>query len=412
MSESSSSSRVGPVLLSGSCMTILASILVVPILVKFQAAYAEVPNVALWVALALMAPALMTALASPVFGPLIDRHGARLPLAFGTALYGVSGMAPLWLDSLHAIVASRFVFGIAEAVVMTSCTSLIGTHFNGSQRDRYLNLQMRFIGASGAALFLISGVLGEISWRAPFALYGVALLLIPFQLRLPPAPYAPPTNTLGFAATRPSRSALVPQILVLMTGMIAVYAAPVQYPYLLQKLGITSTQTIGFGSAFGVIAGTAGTLLWPWLRRRWSMQKINVLVFALLAVGLFWLSHMTSYTESFVILAVHGLGAGMLIPNVMAWTMSVARPWHMGHATGQVYFGLYFGQFLSPVLITPLAQATGGVPAAMVLLAAAMAIAAAAMVPVFLADQRKQRRQTLASTHWPTRSSSTAASPH
>lgn len=401
MSNQTHPAGVGIVLLAGSCMTILASILVVPVLVKFQAAYAGVPHVAVWVALALMAPALMTALMSPVFGPLIDRFGARLPLAVGTALYGISGMAPMWLDSLYAIVVSRFVFGAAEAVVMTCCTSLIGTHFSGSERDRYLNLQMRFIGLSGAALFLLSGALGELSWRAPFALYGLALLLIPFQLRIPPPPFAPATDTLGFKATRLPRSALIPQVLVLMLGMIAVYAAPVQYPYLLQQLGITSTQAIGFGSAFGVLAGTAGTLVWPWLRRRWSTQKINILVFALLASGLFWLSRMTTYTESFVILAVHGLGAGMLIPNVMAWTMSVAKPWHMGHATGQVYFGLYFGQFLSPVLVAPLAQELGGISSAIAVLAGVMAIAAVAAIPFFLSDRRRQQRQELASLYWP-----------
>ena len=160
----------------------------------------------------------------------------------------------------------------------------------------------------------------------------------------------------------------------MLVGMIAVYLPPVQYPFLLADLGITSTQTIGMGAAFGILSATAGTLLWPVLRRRFNTQSINVLVFALLTVGIWWLSRITSYAESFVVLAVHGLGAGMLVPNVMAWTMAAAKPWHMGKATGQVYFGLYFGQFLSPLLVAPLAASVGGLRPALVVVAAAMAL--------------------------------------
>ncbi|EIG62155.1 MFS transporter [Bradyrhizobium sp. WSM1253] len=391
---------VGIVLLFGSCMTILASILVVPILVKFQAAYASVKHVELLVALALMAPAFVTAIASPVIGTVIDRWGSRKLLVWGTALYAVSGVAPLWLDGITEIVVSRFIFGAAEAIVMTCCTSIIGTHFRGQERERYLNLQMRFIGVAGTVLFFISGALGEMNWRLPFALYGLALLLIPFQLRLPPPQYAPRTDTLGFAATRPPKSALLPQITVMLVGMIAVYLPPVQYPFLLADLGITSTQAIGMGAAFGILSATAGTLLWPVLRRRFNTQSINVLVFALLAVGIWWLSRITSYAESFVVLAVHGLGAGMLVPNVMAWTMAAAKPWHMGKATGQVYFGLYFGQFLSPLLVAPLAASVGGLRPALVVVAAAMALFALIALAIARESTLRERRDTAASLKW------------
>ena len=358
--------RAGIVLLCASCMTILASILIVPVLVKFRAAFEDVPHVDIWVGLVLAAPALVTGLSAPFFGRFIDRFGRRMPLIVGTVLYGVFGMLPYALDDIRWIAASRFVFGFAEAVVMTSCTALIGDYYEGAERERYLNLQMRFIGVAGTLLFLASGILGEWGWRLPFLLYGGVFLLLPFLFRLTEPSHISRIDSLGMQMTRFRSRRLWPQVLVVLFGMLLVYAAPVQYPFLMARIGLESTTLLGLGSAFGILATVAGTLLWPKLRKRWSAHAVNIVTFAFLSLGLLMLAYAPNFGLSLLALAVHGFGAGMLVPNTMAWTMENIRPWHMGTATGTIYFGLYLGQFLSPFVVNVVAALGAGLVGAFV----------------------------------------------
>jgi len=149
-------------------------------------------------------------------------------------------------------------------------------------------------------------------------------------------------------------------------GMLLVYAAPVQYPFLMARIGLESTTLLGLGSAFGILATVAGTLLWPKLRKRWSAHAVNIVTFAFLSLGLLMLAYAPNFGLSLLALAVHGFGAGMLVPNTMAWTMENIRPWHMGTATGTIYFGLYLGQFLSPFVVNVVAALGAGLVGAFV----------------------------------------------
>jgi hypothetical protein len=58
-----------------------------------------------------------------------------------TALYAVFGTAPLWLDSLAAILAGRIALGVMEAVLMTVSTTLIGDYYTGARRETFVSLQ-------------------------------------------------------------------------------------------------------------------------------------------------------------------------------------------------------------------------------------------------------------------------------
>lgn len=66
--------------------------------------------------------------------------------------YAVLGTAPLYLDSLGAIVASRVGVGLCEAAIMTCCTTLIGDYWSGARRSRYLGLQTLMAAATSLLL--------------------------------------------------------------------------------------------------------------------------------------------------------------------------------------------------------------------------------------------------------------------
>src|SRR5262245_35801204 len=166
-------------LMAGSCLPIMGGLLIAPILPEIQRHFSEVPGVEFLVRITLTIPALLIAILALFAGAIVDVLGRKRPLVIALVLYAVFGTAPLWLDSLHAIIVSRAGVGLVEAVIMTCCTTLIGDYYDGARRSKYLALQTTYTAISASLFLLIGGLLGEFGWRAPFWAYGVSLLLAP-----------------------------------------------------------------------------------------------------------------------------------------------------------------------------------------------------------------------------------------
>ena len=160
---------------------LLGLVLLAPVLPRMQAHFAEVPGSAVLVPVVLTLPALVIALLAPFAGIIADRLGRKPLLLASMLLYVLCGVLPLWLESLPAIVLSRAGIGLAEAAIMTCCTTLMGDYYNGARRERLFALQMVATSLSAAIFIAVGGMLGEHGWRTPFALYGIGLLFLPLM---------------------------------------------------------------------------------------------------------------------------------------------------------------------------------------------------------------------------------------
>src|SRR3990167_1147931 len=160
-------------LLLGSCLPVLGAVLLAPVLPRMQAHFVDTPGATVLVPIALTLPALVIALVAPFAGLIADRVGRKPLLLWAMVLYSLCGLLPLWLDSLTAIVASRAGIGLAEAAIMTGCTTLMGDYYNGARRERLFALQMVATSLSAAIFIAVGGLLGEHGWRTPLAPYGI-----------------------------------------------------------------------------------------------------------------------------------------------------------------------------------------------------------------------------------------------
>ncbi|MEU2288041.1 MFS transporter [Streptomyces sp. NPDC013178] len=103
------------ILLSASCLSVLAAVLLTPVLPKMEDAFAGTSGVSALVPIAVTVPALVIGLLSPVAGTIVDRLDRKRLLVGALVLYAVFGAMPLWLDSLPLIIAGRAAVGITEA---------------------------------------------------------------------------------------------------------------------------------------------------------------------------------------------------------------------------------------------------------------------------------------------------------
>ncbi|WP_042554724.1 MULTISPECIES: MFS transporter [Pseudomonas] len=379
-SRQASGRREGVVLLLGSSLTIMGAVMVAPILPKLGAEFGPVdPRADLLVPLAVTGPALAIAIVAPLAGWLADKVGRKALLVVATLLYAVLGVVPALLNDLTSIVGARLLFGCAEAAIMTCCATLIADYWRGEERMRFVNLQVVTIGLVGALFFVLGGILGEHSWRLPFYLYLLPLLLVPAMIRV----LWEPSRTATTSITREGDEQVsIPVLLVgyllVLGGMILNFIVPVQTPILLVGMGVTSSTMIGACAGLGLLATLGGSLTWPVLRRTLGIAGCNALLLTLLALGLWLLLRAQSYQEVLLAVTIHGLGAGLLVPNAMAPVMNALSASTRGRGLGIFTACLYIGQFVSPLVVAMLGGFGHDLRSAIQWLAIASLVAAAA----------------------------------
>ncbi|MFF6787672.1 MFS transporter [Streptomyces filamentosus] len=370
-------------LMTGSCLPVLGAVLLAPVLPRIQDHFESVPGAAALVPLVLTVPALSLALLAPFAGVIVDRLGRKRLLVVATALYAVFGTAPLWLESLPAILASRVLVGIAEAAIMTVCTTLIGDYYSGRVRDRYLALQTMCAAVSATLFFVLGGALGASDWRVPFWLYTVGLALAPVMARfLPdPAPSAEEDGKTGDEGPehRPFPVRRMAGICLLTVfGAVVFYTVPVEMAYLLDDAGVDSPGTIGAVTALASAATVLGSIAFTRLSP--GRRPLPVLL-ALCAAGFLLMGLGGSLPLLIAGAVLNCVGTGLLLPSLVTLAMSRLHFADRGRGMGLWTATFFLGQFVCPLVLLAGKAAVGTLATAVAVLGLATALVAAALFP-------------------------------
>ncbi|KMS68326.1 MFS transporter [Streptomyces viridochromogenes] len=388
-------------LMAGSCLPILGAVLIAPVLPKMQDHFASTPGAKVLVPLALTVPALSLALLAPFAGVIVDRLGRERLLIVATVLYAVFGTAPLWLDSLGAIIAGRALVGVTEAAIMTCCTTLIGDYYSGHRRVKYLALQTMCASASATVFFVLGGAVGAAGWKAPFWVYAVSLVLAPLMASALPGradrpagtanephePHQHPTH--ASAAGTPSAVAspgvrrpfpwrqLAGVCALTFFGAMVFYTVPVEMAYLLDDLGVVNSGVIGLATALASAATVAGAITFARLKR--SPDPMLPGVFAVCAAG-FGVMFLADTAPLLVIGAViNCLGTGMLLPALLTSAMSRLAFEDRGRGTGLWMAAFFGGEFVCPLVLLAVAAGVGSLAGAVGVLGLGAALVAAGL---------------------------------
>ncbi|WP_234439139.1 MFS transporter [Streptomyces sp. NRRL B-3229] len=370
------------VLMAGSCLPILGTVLLAPELPELQDKFGAEPGAAVLVPLIVAVPALAIALAAPLAGIAIDRVGRRTLPVVATVLYAVFGTAPLWLESLRAIVASRALLGVAAAVIITYCTTLIGDYYTGQDRHRYLALQTVSASVSATTFLILGGALGDSGWRSPFQLYAVGLLVAPAMVFLLPA-LRPGTAAAEEAAAgqRTSSTGGLSAICLLTVFVGLVFnAVPSQTAYLVNDLGVQSTGLIGLVSAIASAASVTGCAIFASMIGR--PERRLPMIFLLCGAGSLAID--LAHDFGFLLLGtfLNSLGTGLLLPTMLTWAMSGLDRRNRGGGSGLWAGSFFLGQFLCPIVMNSLESRTGSLHTAFGAVGLASGAAAILLLPL------------------------------
>lgn len=360
-------------LLAGSCLSVLGAVLIAPVLPQMTDHFAGTPGVEVLVPIVLTVPALIIGLTAPFAGFVADRIDRKRVLIIAMIGYTAFGTAPLYLDSLGTIIGSRVLVGLCEAAIMTCCTTLIADYWSGSQRSRYLGLQTLIASVSATVFLGVGGALGSSGWRTPFWLYLVAVVLaVPMALLI----WQPtPSGERTALPPVPWRQLRVP-CLVTLAGGIVFYALIVELSFVLDEAGVTATATIGALSALMSLATAIAAGSFAKLSGRTPRELLPV-AFGLAAAGFLVIWSSAAVPVITVGAVLTGAGTGLLLPVLLTWATNGLSFAERGRGTGIWTGTLFIGEFLSPILITALAGAFGGLRPALGALGVLAAVLAA-----------------------------------
>jgi len=345
-------------------LSTMAIVLLAPILPHMLEEFSHVPRYEYWVPMILTIPALCVALLSPIAGMAGDWFGRRRLLMWSFVLYALVGLAPIFLESLAAILISRIGVGVAEALIMVLSTTMIGDYYEGQSRDKWLAGQTAFASMSALLFFNIGGQLGAFGWRMPFWVYSSALLMLVLVALFTWEPAERDATQEAVAAPRHASwegfpwTKMLGIIAITIYGSIFFYTVQIQASGGLVALGLSDPARIGFLTSIASIGVPLGTYIYSRIGR-WPVALLLLIEFGMLAAGFMVMAKAETTTAFLVGCFINQLGAGILLPTLLVWAMSQLTFDVRSRGAGLWTGAFSIGQFLSPVAVTLVSKQTG-----------------------------------------------------
>jgi len=339
-------------------LTVLVTAVLGPSLPAMQAHFANVPGADFLVPLTMTAPMLTMAAVSVFIGELADRIGRKPMLVGAAVLYALVGTAPLYLDSLTTIIASRLALGILEGVLMTVSTTMIGDYYSGPRRERLMSLQTTVASSSAFVLNTLGGMIAEHGWRAPYMVFAISLLLAPLMaIYLWEPKTRASMSAAEVAADNRGFSAGLLVFICALTVLLGVMflTVPVHFGYLHTAIGVQSPSQIGLAYGVNSLGVIAGTLLFGWvIAARLKVAFQLALGVSIAGMGFVMMKLAGDYSALTIAGFVNGLGAGIVLPTMVTWNVRELPMSRRGMGVGAFQSCFTLGLFLNPLIIVGL----------------------------------------------------------
>lgn len=357
------SGRTTAALLAAATLPVMANFCIAPDLAKLQAHFADVHAAPVLVPMLLTLPALVGTVTAPVAGILTDRIDKRRLLLIAATMFAALGVSPFFLNSLHAMLATRVLLGIAEGAIMTAVTALIADLYLGEQRKRFFGFQHGTMSLAGIAFLMLGGIAGDFGWRDPFLLFGYGFLVAALLAVMPHAK-APRVPTVAVERSRFPWMVALPVLAAPFFGWLLYYLIPAGVPYLLREHGMFSTRLAGYAGSSAMLCSVLASLAYSTVSRSLSGMQLLAATYGLMGVGFAVISLGTAYPVLLVGCCVSGLGFGLLMPNVAVMLMARVAADMRGKASAGIAMSVMTSVFCTPLLRLGLATRFGGTASA------------------------------------------------
>jgi len=354
MSNISTATKVTLLLLS--MLTMMSNVAIVTMLPHLNEHFDHVENIELYSRLMITLPSLSIAFLSPFLGHFVFKVGKKRSTVIALVLFSLFGTAGLYLESIYDLLFSRFLFGIAIAILMIVSTSLIGDYFKHEARHKFMGLQSAFISVGGIVFIVGGGVLSDMDWRYPFGIYILGLLVLVFVVK-----YLVEVKTdekVDEDDTYINHNLWYIYLLAFVL-MLVFYILPTQMPFLMINVFGASGTLTGEIIATAFVFNALGAISFAKFKKRYDFSTIYLIGLAIIAFGFILIGNVNNVYLFFITSPIMGFGGGLMMANMTSWMLHVAHHTKRIKSSAYLSSAYFFGQFCSPIVSMPLVKAVG-----------------------------------------------------
>lgn len=297
-------------------------------------------------------PALFIIVTNLCF-PLLCRVAKTKSIAVaGLVLYVVSGTGAFFLEDISAILILRALLGVSVGMIMPLSTGLLSYYFPPEDQSRLMGLCAAMNQAGGVIATLIAGVLAKVGWNYAFLVYSMGLfVLILVLLFLPNERLDTPKGSGGFIH---NLKRFYPSVLGMLLLMICFFIFPTNFSAVcvkttnLDPIAVTIIMV-----ALDVVAALVGVVFGGMMRLFRLSVKYFAPIFFLLGYLCFALSQ--SLPSLLAGCLFIGIATGIGVPYLNTIASIKAGQDAVTTVMPLLSSALYAGQFLSPLVATPIA---------------------------------------------------------
>ena len=211
---------------------------------------------------------------------------------------------------------------------------------------------------------LLAGLVAAISPRLAFAVYGLAILVLPMTW----IAIVEPRRTLakqqsghetGTGKQGRWRLRLLGLVALQSVTNMFFFIMPTQLPFFLDAQGYQSATLTGMTLSMLMLTGACLALNYTRIQRAINYAGVFALGYAAMAAGFLLLVLSPPIFLTFAGAASIGAGYALVSPTFVALTLHLAPPHRRGLAGGILTASVFIGQFCSPLLSAPAVSGFG-----------------------------------------------------
>ena len=340
-------------ILSISLLTVMAGAAIAPALGVISSHFEG--RTPLLIQLIVSLPALFIILTNLLFPWLCRLMKTRTLALTGLALYVLSGAGAFFVDNIWLLLALRALMGVSVGMIMPLSTGLLAYYFPPEEQAGLMGLSAAMNQMGGVVATFLAGILAGISWNYAFLVYLLGLIAVILVALFLPNERLSGRGGVSLSLLRRFHPSVMGMFLVMVLFFIYPTNFALTASGSLSEIGVTLTMV-----GLDVVAFLVGLLFGALMKRFAAQMKyVAPLGFAAgylcLAIGgsLVWLL----FGSAFIGIA-NGIGVPYLntIGSVKAGKEAATTVMPLLSAA------LYLGQFLSPLIVSPVASSTATSP--------------------------------------------------
>lgn len=340
-------------ILSMSLLTVMAGAAIAPALGVIRAHFATAP--ALLVQFIVSIPALFIIITNLFFLNISRHFGTRSIALAGLVLYVVAGAGCFLADDIYVLLTLRAFLGVSVGLIMPLSTGLLAYYYPPEQQAQLMGLSAAMNQMGGVVATLLAGLLSAISWRWAFLVYLMGLLAIVMVAAYLPDDHLGSANKRGIPFQPRQLLKFHPSVNGMLLLMMIFFIYPTNFAITAEEqAGLSLEATTLLMVGLDLVAFFVGLVFGRLMEVFREPIKYFAPIFFLIGYALFATAH--SIVPLLVGALFTGMANGVGVPYLNAIASIKGGRNSATTVMPLLSASLYLGQFLSPIIVTPLSR--------------------------------------------------------